>query len=72
MTLKPTEGTGGNVDQKHEKGTPCKASPVWYVAQDKPKNGRCKLHGGLSAGPKTEAGKEVIRASNKKRHNKQA
>ena len=48
-------------------GTPCQAPPVWNKENDKAKNGRCKLHGGLSIGPKTEAGKNVIRISNKKR-----
>lgn len=61
----------GECGAKTRKGTPCQASPVWCAAQDKPKNGRCKLHGGLSTGPKTAAGKEAIRASNKKRAQKQ-
>ena len=61
----------GECGAKTRKGTPCKAQPVWCETQDKPKNGRYKLHGGLSTGPKTEAGKEAIRASNKRRHNKQ-
>lgn len=28
---------------------------------------RCRLHGGLSSGPKTEAGREAIRESNRRR-----
>lgn len=28
---------------------------------------RCRLHGGLSTGPKTEAGREAIRESNRRR-----
>ncbi|WP_414092957.1 HGGxSTG domain-containing protein, partial [Legionella feeleii] len=35
--------------------------------KDKPVNGRCKLHGGKSTGPKTEAGREAIRESNRRR-----
>ena len=31
-------------------GTPCKRRDIYL-------SGRCKLHGGLSSGPKTEAGK---------------
>ena len=58
----------GECGAKTRNGTPCKAQPVWCTTQDKPKNGRCKLHGGLSTGPKTDAGKGVIRASNKGRH----
>lgn len=52
---------------KTRKGTPCIASSVWDEKNDKVRNGRCKLHGGLSTGPKTEAGKEAIRISNQKR-----
>lgn len=36
------------------RGTPCMALAL--------ENGRCRLHGGLSAGPKTEAGWARIRA----------
>jgi len=35
---------------KTRKGTPCKAPPVWDKAADQPRNGRCKMHGGLSTG----------------------
>jgi hypothetical protein len=35
---------------KTRKGTPCKQLGIY-------KNGRCKLHGGLSTGPKTAEGK---------------
>lgn len=55
---------------KTRKGTPCKAPPVWNKKRDKARNGRCKLHGGLSTGPKTEAGKESIRVSNRRRRMK--
>jgi len=37
---------------KTRKGTPCQAPPVWDKERDRPRNGRCKLHGGLSTGPK--------------------
>ena len=45
---------------KTRKGTPC---------QCKPEEGRdrCRFHGGLSTGPKTEAGREAIRESNRRR-----
>ena len=52
---------------KTRKCTPCQAPPTWNKLLDKPRNGRCTLHGGLSTGPKTLAGKEAIRLSNKKR-----
>jgi hypothetical protein len=47
------------------KGTPCKARVVVYD------NGeianRCRMHGGLSTGPKTAEGRERIRESNRRR-----
>ena len=39
-------------------GTPCKAAAM--------PNGRCRMHGGPSTGPRTEAGKAAIRASRTK------
>jgi len=45
---------------KTRRGTSCKHTPI-------PGRTRCKFHGGLSTGPKTEAGKEAIRASNRMR-----
>jgi hypothetical protein len=52
---------------KTRRNTPCQAPPVWNKSQGKAVNGRCKLHGGLATGPKTEAGREAIRASNRRR-----
>ena len=46
---------------------PCQAPPVWDKTTDTAVNGRCKLHGGLSTGPKTAMGKEAIRQSNRAR-----
>jgi len=40
-------------------GAPCKAKPL--------QNGRCKLHGGMSTGPKTLEGKQAIGAATKAR-----
>jgi len=61
----------GTCGAKTRKGTPCKAPPVWNKTTDKAMNGRCKMHGGLSTGPKTEAGRqrisEGVRASNRRR-----
>lgn len=42
------------------KGTPCRA-------KSEPGKRRCRFHGGLSTGPKTEAGREAIRESNRRR-----
>lgn len=52
---------------KTRKGTPCQAPPVWDRVRDKARNGRCKLHGSLSTGPKTLEGRSAIGASNQKR-----
>lgn len=52
------------------KGTPCQAPAVWLAGEPAPRNGRCRMHGGLSTGPKTEAGKEAIRESNRRRARK--
>jgi hypothetical protein len=38
-------------------GHPCQALPVWDRGKDRPRNGRCRMHGGLSTGARTEAGK---------------
>lgn len=40
---------GEKCEAKTRRGTPCQAPAGW--------NGRCKLHGGLSTGPRTQAGK---------------
>ena len=37
-------------------GGRCQAPPVWDRRGDVPRNGRCRLHGGLSTGPKTAEG----------------
>lgn len=41
-------------------GTPCKARALDGRT-------RCRMHGGLSTGPRTEAGREAIAASNRRR-----
>jgi hypothetical protein len=43
-----------------QKGTPCRARAL-------PGKSRCKFHGGASTGPKTEAGRAAIAASNRRR-----
>ena len=42
-------------------GHVCKAKAVVNPRIDKPVNGRCRIHGGLSSGAKTEEGKERCR-----------
>lgn len=46
----PEELRDMRCEAKTRSGTPCRMKALYS-------NGRCKLHGGLSTGPKTEAGK---------------
>ncbi|HBD9320249.1 TPA: HGGxSTG domain-containing protein [Legionella pneumophila] len=57
----------GKCNAKTRKNTLCKSPPIWDNFSDSAVNGRCKLHGGLSTGPKTEAGRQAIRESNRRR-----
>ena len=47
------------------RGTPCQCA-------SEPGRDRCKLHGGKSTGPRTEAGREAIRESNRRRAQKRS
>lgn len=49
--LPPPDATCG---ARTRAGTPCKRRDLYA-------NGRCRLHGGLSTGPKSEAGREAAR-----------
>ncbi|MGH6952564.1 MAG: HGGxSTG domain-containing protein [Alphaproteobacteria bacterium] len=44
----------------------CRAPPVIDRGTGRPRNGRCRLHGGLSTGPRTPAGRATIAASQRK------
>lgn len=48
-------------------GSNCKAPPMWDRRLNRPVNGRCRMHGGLSTGPKTEQGRRRIAESNRTR-----
>ena len=41
-------------------GHTCQAPPVWDSELDRPRNGRCRNHGGLSTGPRTKEGRERL------------
>ncbi|WP_366917863.1 HGGxSTG domain-containing protein [Burkholderia vietnamiensis] len=60
----PDELRGLTCGAKTRSGTPCKITAIYS-------NGRCKLHGGLSSGPRTAEGKARAalngRASKRKR-----
>ena len=43
---------------KTRRGKPCQAPVVWDKEKDQPRNGRCRIHGGLSTGPKTPEGRK--------------
>ncbi|MBP4043493.1 HGGxSTG domain-containing protein [Chromobacterium violaceum] len=47
----PEECRGLTCGAKTRAGTPCKLTSIY-------ENGRCKLHGGLSTGPRTVEGKQ--------------
>ncbi len=38
-------------------GHECRAPAVWDKKRDRPVNGRCRMHGGLSTGPRTLEGR---------------
>ena len=38
-------------------GHPCRAPAVWDVLANAPRNGRCRMHGGGSTGPRTPEGR---------------
>ncbi len=48
-------------------GHRCRAKAVWDADRDAPRNGRCRLHGGLSTGPKTSEGRRRIGAAARQR-----
>lgn len=52
-------GPHGACGAKTRKSTPCKRRDVY-------RNGRCRMHGGPSTGPRTEAGKQQSRINGMK------
>lgn len=56
----PEELRGMTCGAKTRAGTPCKQKGIY-------RNGRCKLHGGLSTGPRTKKGKRRSSLNWKKR-----
>jgi hypothetical protein len=49
--------------------SPCEVPPVWDRRLDRPVNGRCRMHGRFSTGPKTEESRRRIAESNRARRN---
>ena len=48
-------------------GQPCLAPPVLDPETGLPRNGRCKLHGGRSTGPRTAEGRQRIAEAQRRR-----
>jgi hypothetical protein len=49
-------------------GGECQARPAWDTRRGRPLHGgRCRLHGGLSTGPRSAAGRAAIAESNRRR-----
>ncbi len=59
LPVYPPECRGMACGARSRKGTPCKNLSIYA-------NGRCKFHGGLSTGPKTEAGKRKVAANGRR------
>jgi hypothetical protein len=59
----PEECRGLTCGAKTRKGARCKRKDLYL-------NGRCRLHGGLSTGPKTATGKQHSAANLRKPHEK--
>lgn len=51
-------------------GHACRAPVVWDKEYNRPRNGRCKLHGGKSTGPRTPEGKARIAEAQRERWQK--
>jgi hypothetical protein len=47
-------------------GAPCLAPATWDAELDEPRNGRCKLHGGLSTGATTPEGRARLREAGRR------
>ena len=44
-------------------GHPCEAPAVWSASTGAARNGRCRMHGGLSTGPRTVEGRARVAAA---------
>lgn len=56
--LPPPKASRPRCGARTREGTPCQAPVVWDYKNRKPRNGRCRMHGGLSTGPKTAEGRQ--------------
>jgi hypothetical protein len=52
---------------KCRSGKSCRAKAVWDKKRNIPVNGRCRMHGGLSTGPRTQEGLDRLRKATSER-----
>ncbi len=52
---------------KTRKGQPCQMRVVWDEESNQPRNGRCRLHGGPTTGPRRPEGRKRIPHASRKR-----
>ena len=64
--LRPPKKDRPRCGAKTRSGGTCQAPALWVTGQPKPKNGRCRMHGGLSTGPKSREGIARVTANLRK------
>src|SRR5947209_700216 len=52
---------------KTREGRQCRARAVWDEEHNRPRNSKCRVHGGLSTGPRTAEGKARIAEAQRER-----
>ncbi len=60
---RPTSGARPRCGAKCRDGHACVAPAVWLTGAPAPRNGRCRMHGGLSTGPRTPEGRARVAAA---------
>ncbi len=53
---------------KTASGAPCQMRAKWDMENDRPVNGRCRLHGGNATGPRTAEGRRRCSEASKRYH----
>lgn len=53
-------------------GRRCQMAAYWQPGDPAPRNGKCRIHGGMSTGPKTAEGRAAIAESNRRRSSKES
>ena len=55
--LRPSKEERPRCGARTRAGGRCQARALWHPGELAPRNGRCRMHGGLSTGPRTEEGR---------------